>query len=157
MFRKQLHIGIFISILMAFSASAEPLSGVYNTGVSELEEADAASLNIRFHPCEDDSTLSCATIVEVVNPAPDAKTILPDGSPIVGFTMIKDLKDKGDGKYRGGKINAIDESIEDGEMKWYGLKVTNQFDGTLKAKGCLGPICPRTMIWTAVDAAVDAE
>ena len=150
---KFLLFAVSAVLLAGAPAAAAPLTGVYNTGASDVDGAEDASLNIRFHACKDDAARTCATVVEVVNPAPDAKKHLPDSSPIVGFTMIKGLKDKGEGKYRGGKINAIDESIADGEMKWYGLKVTNQFDGTLKAKGCLGPICPRTMIWTAVEEA----
>jgi len=148
---KILHmIGGFILLFSTSVAAAAPLTGI-NTGASDVDGAEGASLNLRFHACDEDPALTCATIVELVNPAPDAKDTMPDGSLVIGFTMITGLKDKGDGKYRGGKINAVDESISEGEMKWYGLKVNNQFDGTLKAKGCLGPICPRTMIWTAVE------
>lgn len=127
--------------------SAASLTGVYNTGVSDVEDSDNVSLNIRFHPCQDDTALTCGTVHRVLNPAPDADDTMPDGTPVLGFTMITGLKDKGDGRYRGGKINAVDESISKDKMVWYGFKLDIQDDGSLKAKGCLGPICPRTMVW----------
>jgi len=130
---------------------AEPLSGIFNTGVSDVDEIDNTTLDIRFHPCKEDFALTCGTVERVVNPDPEATDVMPDGSPIVGFTMITGLVDKGKGRYRGGKINAVDESISKNKMIWYGLKVDKQSDNSLKAKGCLGPICPRTMIWKAAD------
>ena len=132
-------------------ATAAPLTGTYNTGASDVEGTDSASLDIRFHACATDPELTCGTIVRLVNPSPNSSSTMPDGSPVVGFVMITDLKEKSAGKYRGGKINAVDESISKGKMTWYGLKVDNSFDGTLTAKGCLGPFCPRTMIWKLVD------
>ena len=146
----------FCSSIFLSSVAAAPLSGVYNTGRSEVEGAEDSSLDIEFHACKHDEALSCGTILRVVNPGPDATDTMPDGSPIVGFTMITDLEDRGKGKYRDGKINAVDESIEDGEMRWYGLKVTDQFDGTLEAKGCVGPFCARKMIWTRIEASAEA-
>ena len=137
--------------MMSVPALAEPLTGLYNTGFSELEGAGEASLNIRFHACDDDAKLTCATVIEVLKPVPGAPDIIPDGRPILGLTMITGLKDKGNGKYRGGRVIAVDMSVKEQQMKVFGLKLTNLFDGTLEAKGCLGPICPRTMIWTAID------
>lgn len=140
-----------VVVLANADAAGEPLNGIYNTGPSLEEGADGASLNIRFHPCVDDPELSCASVVELIEPeGPSGETILPDGSPIVGYTMITELKSKGDGKYRSGKIAALDESMIKGKMIWYGLRIDNPDDGTLIATGCLGFICPRKMIWTAV-------
>ncbi|MEM9706184.1 MAG: DUF2147 domain-containing protein, partial [Pseudomonadota bacterium] len=101
--------------------------------------------------CRDDPSLSCGVIVRILDPVPGAGDIMPNGEPLVGFAMVKDLEDRGKGKYRGGKINAIDESLEEGEMKWYGVKINALEDGALEVKGCLGPFCPRTLIWRPVD------
>ena len=136
-----------LCIVVSASGHAANLSGTYNTGVSDVEATGASSLDILFHPCSGDEALTCGTVQRVVNPAPDAQDAMPDGTPVVGFTMITGLKDKGKGRYRGGRINAVDESLSKGKMIWYGFKVDVQDDGGLKAKGCLGPICPRTMKW----------
>jgi hypothetical protein len=142
--------------LASQAASAETLEGVYNTGPSRVEEAAGSSLNIIFHPCTDDIALICATVLETIEPnGPSGETMLPDGSPIVGYVMIKGLEARKPGKYRGGKILAVDESIVKGKMDWYGLRIDDNFDGTLTATGCLGFICPRKMIWTAVEVLSD--
>ncbi|MEL7485660.1 MAG: DUF2147 domain-containing protein [Pseudomonadota bacterium] len=133
---------------MVAGAHAAPIEGVYNTGVSEVEGADEATLDIEFHPCADDGAKTCGTILRVVNPSPDASDVMPDGSPVVGFEMINGLKDKGDGKFRGGRINAVDESLEKGKMMWYGLKIDQLGGGDLKVRGCLSVICGRTMVWS---------
>ncbi len=133
--------------------AAQTLDGVYNTGRSTIKEANGASLNIRFHSCDYDPALSCATVLSVDKPdGPSGANILPDGDPIVGYLVVKDLKSKGHGKYRGGKIAALDESMVKGKMIWYGLKVNELGDGDLEAKGCLGFLCPRTMIWRNASA-----
>jgi len=145
---------IFLALIGGASAvaKAETLTGLYNTGPSQVEEADGASLNIRFHECDYDTALICATVVEVIEPnTPSGQDILPDGEPIIGYVMIKDLKSKGKGKYRGGKIASLDESMVKGKMLWYGLKIDDTYNNELKARGCLGIVCPRTMFWTAVD------
>lgn len=137
---------------------AQTLSGDFNTGPSLEVEAAGASLNIRFHPCADDTALTCATVLEAIEPnGPSGRDTLPSGDPVVGFVVIRDLKAKGDGEYRGGKIAAIDESLIKGKMIWYGIKIDDKFDGTLAATGCLGVICPRKMVWTAVSTPADLQ
>lgn len=139
------------------AASAGGLAGAYNTGPSRVAEAKGASLNIRFHPCTDDSGATCASVLEMVEPAgPSGRTILPNGDPVVGAVMIRKLTLKRENEYRDGEILAIDESILKGKMLWYGLKIDKKPDGTLAATGCLGFICPRKMVWTPVDADVPA-
>ena|GEM_PF-1483351 len=142
---------------LAMAQDAAPvLDGVFNTGRSEIKEANGASLNISFHPCEYDPALSCATVVSVDEPnGPTDVNILPDGDPIVGYLVVKGLTPKGGGKYRSGKIAALDESMVKGKMVWYGLKVNEMGDGNLEARGCLGFICPRTMIWRHTSASVE--
>ena len=141
--------------LLSPPAFAASINGVFNTGVSDEPGAENSTLNLAFAACEATPEETCATIVAINDPAPDAKDILPDGSPLLGFTMITSLVDRGDGKFRKGRINAVDESINKGKMKWYDLKVDLLDNGDLKLRGCLGFICPRTMIWTRVDAAAE--
>ncbi|MDZ7626957.1 MAG: hypothetical protein U5J99_00965 [Parvularculaceae bacterium] len=140
-------------LAVAPAALASPLAGDFNTGPSLVEEANGASLNIRFHPCTDDTAQTCASVLEMVEPeGPSGSTLLPNGEPIVGFVMIRGLTPKGEGAFRSGEIAAIDESLVKGKMVWYGLKIDKNADGTLAATGCLGFICPRKMTWTAVGA-----
>ena len=149
---------IVLSALTALSpAAAGGLTGDFNTGPSLEKEAHGASLNIRFHPCADNQETICATVLETVEPnGPSGKTALPNGEPVVGFVFIKGMKPDGEGRYRDGKIAAIDESLIKGRMIWYGIKIDDNFDGTLAATGCLGFICPRKMLWTAVGAGAGA-
>ena len=147
------YILLAATLASASYAHAEGLSGVYNTGPSETEGAAGASLNIEFHPCEQDTERYCATVLEIVEPeGPSGNNLLPDGSPVVGYVFVTGLKHKKEGKYRGGNILAVDESIADGKMKWFDVKIDDNFDGTLTATGCLAFICPRKMIWTRVES-----
>lgn len=140
----------------SFSAAmATTIEGTFNTGQSEMENSGGGALEVKFHPCADDPQLSCGTVVRIVDQAdPNEPAVMPDGSDLLGFVMVTGLKHKGDGQYRGGKINAVDESIDKGEMAWYGVKVDVLDDGRLKLKGCVGFVCPRTLYWAPVE---DAE
>ena len=141
-----------VVLLLAPYAYAEGLSGVYNTGPSETDGAAGASLNVEFSPCLQNAERYCATVLEVVEPeGPSGEDLLPDGSPVVGYVFITGLKLKKEGKFRGGKILAVDESIADGKMKWFDVKIDDNFDGTLTTTGCLAFICPRKMTWTRVE------
>ena len=139
------------------AARAEILQRLYNTGPSTFEEAKDASLNIRFYPCANDNALFCASVVSVVEPyGPSGQDMAPDGQPVIGYEMITGLKSKGKGKYRGGVIVALDESIIKGKIVRYGIKVNDRSGGDLEARGCLGFICPRKMIWTVVEESESA-
>jgi len=134
-------------------AVAQMLGEIYNTGTSLVEEANGASLNIRFNPCADNKNLVCAKVIDVIEPnGPSGQSVLPDGSDIIGYVMIRNLKPRKNGRYRRGRIASLDESMVKGKMLWYGVKIDDNFDGTLTVKGCLGPICPRTMVWKKVAA-----
>lgn len=152
------HLPVLISVFAVFSiaesACAAPLDGRFNTGPSLEKEASGGSLNIAFHPCTDEPSRRCASILEMVEPAgPSGLTTLPNGEPVVGFVFIRDLKPKGEGRWRDGKILAVDESLIKGKMIWYGLKIDANADGSLAATGCLGFICPREMTWAKSPAA----
>ncbi len=145
-----------IAACICFSASAAAaatLSGVFNTGASDEEGSPAGTLDVSFGPCADDPEKSCGVIVAIRDPDPDAMgDKMPDGSPIIGFAMVKDLEDEGDGEFRDGKINAVDESLSKGKMVWYGVKIDALDDGRLKVRGCLAFICPRTFYWPPAEA-----
>ena len=66
-----------------------------------------------------------------------------NGRPLVGIMMLWGFKAKGD-KWKSGKIY----NPKDG--KTYKSKVSLNDDGTLKVKGCVGPIC-KTQIWTRAE------
>lgn len=150
-----LSIGVFLAL--ASPARAGISDGPFNTGPSLEKEAAGASLNISFHPCTDNESLYCASVLETVEPAgPSGKTVLPNGDSVIGFEFIRGLKPKGEGEYRDGKIAAIDESLIKGKMIWYGLKIDENADGSLTATGCLGFICPRKMLWTKVPGDIGA-
>ncbi|NNE40976.1 MAG: DUF2147 domain-containing protein [Marinicaulis sp.] len=152
----RMFFGICVSAIIAMApVSAAAIDGVWNTGPSNREETKDSSLDIKFHPCDDRPDRFCATIVRLREPrGVSGYTKLPDGSLIVGYTFIRNLKPKGDGYYKRGDILSVDESMVDGEMRWYGLRVQNNFDGTLTATGCLGFICPKKITWRQV---IDGE
>ena len=138
------------TVALTVEATAATIAGVYNTGLSDVDDDETGTLDIRFHPCKDEPDETCGTVEAANNPSnPDAPDVLPDGSPLVGFTMIKGLVDKGDGKFRKGKINAIDESFDKGKMVWYDVKIDDEAS-QLKVKGCVRFICPRTMYWQKI-------
>ncbi|MEM9262135.1 MAG: DUF2147 domain-containing protein [Pseudomonadota bacterium] len=143
--------GLLVVGLLSANASARELSGVYNTGASGEEAAPAGTLDIEFHPCADDAEKICGTVVRINDDGPANDGLMPDGSPLLGFTMIVDLEDEGKGRFRDGKINAVDESLSKGKMVWYGVKVNVPESGPLEVKGCLAFICPRTMYWYPSD------
>ncbi len=143
--------GMAVAFATNAVADEQALRGVFNTGPSLNEAALGSSLDVQFHACADDAAKVCATVIGFHEPnGPSGETTLPDGSLIIGYTIVTGLKAKKHGKYRGGNILAVDESVIEGEMNWYGLRVDNNFDGTLTASGCLGFICPRKMTWTEV-------
>jgi len=146
---KLLAAAFSAGVALTAAAGARPLSGVYNTGASEVEGAAKGTLNVRFGACVNDPSLTCGVIEKVVDPAPAAKDKMPDGSDIVGFQMIKGLKEKSAGKFRGGRINAVDESLNKDKMIWYGVKI-DELEGAVKVTGCVGFICPRTLLWKKV-------
>ncbi|MHA7872824.1 MAG: DUF2147 domain-containing protein, partial [Hyphococcus sp.] len=129
-------------------ASANSLLGLYNTGEASEVDTVSGTLDVRFQPCADDSARMCG-VIEAAHEGANGggQTHMPDGQPIIGFTMITGLKPRGDGRFRDGKINAVDESLEKGKMIWYGVKIDQRGDGDLELTGCLAFICPRKMLW----------
>lgn len=142
-----------LGLVVSRAQASEPdaLSGIYNTGASDTQSANGETLDIEFHPCADAPDRYCGTVVALHEPnGPGTGDPLPSGDPVVGFQMIENLKPVGDGKFMRGRINAMDESFEKGEMIWYGLRIEDEGNGTLIARGCVGFLCPRKMVWTKV-------
>ena len=141
----------FIASFFMGAASASEISGLYNTGESGEVESVDGSLDVRFQPCGSDPERICA-VIEAAHEGEggEGATQMPDGQPIVGFTMIEGLEPRGRGRFRDGKVNAVDESLEKGKMVWYGVKVNRLDSGDLEVTGCLAFICPRTMRWTRI-------
>ena len=155
MIRTSFAFAVIAALLAASPARA--VDGVYNTGRSDTETDETGTLDVRFGPCAHDAAKVCGTIAAVHEPdGPSGRTHMPDGSPILGFEMIRDLKPEGDGRYRDGRINAVDESLRKGKMIWYGVKIDDLGAEGLKVTGCLGFICPRTMRWSMVGAGPEA-
>ncbi|MEM8771719.1 MAG: DUF2147 domain-containing protein [Pseudomonadota bacterium] len=162
-----MHLTVFLGIVfIGFSLSQAgaqnktvPLTqGVYNTGASLVEEAQDASLDIHFHPCQDNEKRYCASILKIHEPnGSSGQTMLPNGEQIIGFQFIRGLKPVGNGEYRRGRIVAVDESIAEGEMREYGFRLKQNEDGTITARGCLGAWCPRVMTWTPAPKAKAPE
>jgi len=140
------------SFISSAARAAEVLSGTYNTGASDTESSNGETLDITFHPCAEAPDRFCGTVTALHEPnGPSGDGLLPNGEPVVGFQMIENLKPVGEGRFMRGRINAMDESFEKGEMIWYGLRVKHNADGTLTARGCLAFICPREMVWTETE------
>jgi hypothetical protein len=145
---------MIIEALLSLALAGGDVYGLYNTGRSETDPEETGTLDVELHPCTDNIQSLCGTVRAVKDEKdPAAPQTMPDGSPIVGFVMIKDLEPRDPGQWRGGKINAIDESLDKGKMAWYGLKLDRTSDTVVTLTGCLGFICPRKIVWTRVEGA----
>jgi hypothetical protein len=148
---------LVLAAAFALAAAATPapsvsVYGVYNTGRSEIDAAETGTMDVELHPCTDDLVKLCGTIRVLRDQSdPEAPTVMPDGAPIVGFTMIEGLEPRAPGKWRGGRINAVDESLDEGKMAWYGVKLDAKEENAVTITGCLGFVCPRKIVWRRVD------
>ncbi len=121
------------------------LSSIFVSGLAQADvfgtwrtaEGDSGGYAVvEIAPCEDNSSLVCGTITDIVD---------SDDTSSIGKQIIADMKILGDGKYRGGQIWAPDED------KWYSARMV--LDGaTLKVSGCVfgGLVC-RGQDWTALN------
>ena len=129
----------FVTMLMASNASAnEAPPSILGSWMTDTR---SAIVDISF--CEPESPCGEITWVD-----PNGASVVdrnnPDESlrerPLVGVKMLWGFKAKGE-KWKSGKIY----NPKDG--KTYKSKMSLNDDGTLKVKGCVGPIC-KTQIWT---------
>ena len=132
-----------LTIVMASLATATAANSTDSTAVAGSWLTDTGSAVVDISLCEETSICGVISWVD-----PNGASVVdrnnPDESlrerPLVGVTMLSGFKAKGD-KWKGGKIY----NPKDG--KTYKSKVSLNDDGTLKVKGCVGPIC-KTQIWT---------
>lgn len=124
------NIAVLATVLVTFASSAfAQVTGTWKT--AEGNSGGYAVVAIAL--CSDGSGNYCGTITNIVG---------NDNTSAVGKTIIKDMQDKGNGKFSGGQIWAPDED------KWYKAKM--QLNGnTLRVSGCVagGLIC-RGQDWT---------
>lgn len=113
------------------TAMADP-SGKWLT--EEGETGGFAVVDISL--CDDGSGSYCGEIVEIIDNENDSA---------LGVTIITGMEDRGNGRYRGGRIYAPDQD------QWYNSRMNIESDGTLAVYGCVagGLIC-RGQTWTRV-------
>jgi len=137
------HIALILALISTVgSTSANAAEG--SIVGSWMTDTRSAIVDISF--CEPESPCGEITWVD-----PNGASVVdrnnPDESlqerPLVGVMMLWGFKAKGD-KWKGGKIY----NPKDG--KTYKSKVSLNDDGTLKVKGCVGPIC-KTQTWTRAE------
>lgn len=153
MFMKILSKTFAAAALLFVAGPAFALEGVYNTGVSESVEDQGGTLDVEFGPCLEAPDLFCGTVIAVNNPDASGDGAMPNGEPVIGFVMIRDLEPRKHDRYRDGKINAVDESIDKDEMIWYSVKIDALENGDIEVRGCAGFLCGRTMLWKRIDLA----
>ena len=130
---KRLFLSIFV---FAFSLSpvwSEVVTGVFKTNPSE---DTGGYLHIEFGTCPDNKQLSCGTIKAAIK---------KDGSKNatyehLGKLMVWNMKDAGQGKYKGGKIWDPSENNEDGSKKIYNSKMALS-GNVLRVDGCILFFC----------------
>lgn len=134
------HITLALALMSTASSTATNAQDASILG-SWMTDTRSAVVDISF--CEAESPCGEITWVD-----PNGASVVdrnnPDESlrerPLVGVMMLWGFEAKGD-KWKSGKIY----NPKDG--KTYKSKVSLKDDGTLKVKGCVGPIC-KTQIWT---------
>lgn len=107
------------------------------TGVWATEEGETGGYAIvMVTACEDDPAKICGTITDIID---------NENRESVGKPIILDMEDKGNGKFRGGKIYAPDQD------KWYNSRMVFKGD-VLAVYGCVagGLIC-RGQDWSRIE------
>lgn len=117
----------------AFPAvSFADIRGTWRT--QEGESGGYALVLIDF--CSDDGDLYCGEIIDLLD---------TDDTSSLGSAIIVDMEDRGNGRYRGGKIYAPDQD------RWYNSRMKLEGD-VLEVYGCVagGLIC-RGQDWTRAE------
>jgi len=123
----------------AFAADGKDVFGIW--------QVESGTAQVEIKDCGDGTP--CGSLIHIN--APDPMAVLDDQNPdpelatkpLIGAPMLWGFKAKKD-KWSGGRIYDAESG------KNYKSKLERQEDGTLKVKGCVGPIC-KGQIWTAVD------
>jgi uncharacterized protein (DUF2147 family) len=122
--------GLFGVVMAAGAAGADPVTGTWKTQPGD----DGNYAFVEITTC---GTNICGTMAQAYDAKGKAVDSAADGKP-----MIWDMKSKGNGTYRGGKIWAPDRD------KTYNSRMTLS-GSTLEVEGCVLFIC-RGQTWTRV-------
>ena len=139
---KRLLISLFVFAFIISPGWSEVVSGVYKTNPSE---ETGGYLHIEFGACSDNKEMSCGTIKTAIKKDGSKNTEYEH----LGKLMVWNMKDAGQGKFKGGKIWDPSENNEDGSKKIYNSKMSLN-DNVLKVDGCILFFC-KGQDWQQVD------
>ena len=136
LFRKLGIAGLFSVILSGLAWAGEDASGVWML--------NSGKVTVRIAPC---GASLCGAIVGLAKPLnkegqPKVDKENPEESlrkrPLMGLTILANMKPAGENKWRGTIYNADDGRTYSSYMKLSG--------NNMKVKGCVGPFC-KTMVF----------
>lgn len=134
-FKKLGIAGLFAVGLSGLAMADEGANGVW--------KLDSGKVTVRIAPC---GTNLCGAIVGLAKPLnkeglPKVDKKNPDESlrsrPLIGLTILANMKPSGDNKWKGTIYNADDGRTYSSYMKLSG--------SNMKVKGCVGPFCKTMM------------
>jgi uncharacterized protein (DUF2147 family) len=136
LFRKLGIAGLFSMVLSGLASAEEDASGVW--------KLDSGKVTVRIAPC---GPSLCGAIVGLAKPLdkkgrPKVDKKNPNEAlrnrPIIGLTILANMKSAGENRWRGTIYNADDGKTYSSYMKLSG--------SNMKVKGCVGPFC-KTMLF----------
>lgn len=136
LFRKLGIAGLFSMVLSGLASADEDASGVW--------KLDSGKVTVRIAPC---GPSLCGAIVGLAKPLdkkgrPKVDKKNPNEAlrnrPIIGLTILANMKSAGENRWRGTIYNADDGKTYSSYMKLSG--------SNMKVKGCVGPFC-KTMLF----------
>lgn len=135
----------FAVITLALGLSAMP------AWASEINVAGtwvtAGGAHVEISDCGDGTPCGALVWYQSENDMTELDTLNPDpamrDNPLIGTKIVWGFKAKDD-KWKSGRIY----DAENGKV--YKSKMSLNEDGTLKVKGCVGPIC-QTQTWTVLE------
>lgn len=119
------------ALLSPAIAQADTVNGTFRTEAGET----GGYLVVKMGPCSNDAALTCGVIEKAMSP--EGKAV--KGYEHTGKALVWGMKDKGKGKFAGGKIWAPDTD------KTYSSKMEVK-GANLKVSGCVAIIC-RSQLW----------
>ena len=140
----------FLTFTLGFALTPLALAGDLNVSGTWMT---AGGAHVEIADCGDGTP--CGTLIwyQSENGMSEKDTFNPDpalrGNPLLGTQIVWGFKAK-DEKWKSGKIY----DAENGKI--YKSKMALNEDGTLKVKGCVGPIC-QSQTWTRINKDQSAE
>ena len=140
LFRKLGIAGLFSVVLSGLAWADEGASGVW--------KLSSGKVTVRIAPC---GSNLCGAIVGLAKPLdtkgrPKVDKRNPNtslrGRPLMGLTILANMKAAGDNTWRGTIYNADDGRTYSSYMKLSG--------NNMKVKGCVGPFC-KTMVFVRLN------